>query len=164
RWTMATTMDEAPRGEEFRVRAARGLPPEEVRRLSVLSAWRSAGSLIANWAVIVAAMAVAIHWPHPAVLAAEVVVVAAGPREGVVGAGEDGLAILTHQAAHYRMFRTRWINEAAGKLTSWPMGLSMLSYRIIHRIHHNHLYEDIDPDLALMAGYPRGKAYLLRKL
>jgi hypothetical protein len=34
----------------------------------------------------------------------------------------------------------------------------MLTYRIIHRIHHNHLYEPIDPDLALMAGYPRGVA------
>ncbi|MGZ3429077.1 MAG: fatty acid desaturase family protein, partial [Polyangia bacterium] len=43
-------------------------------------------------------------------------------------------------------------------------GLSMLTYRLIHRIHHNHLYEPLDPDLALMAGYPRGRGYLLRKL
>jgi len=31
-------------------------------------------------------------------------------------------------------------------------------------VHHNNLYEAIDPDLALMAGYPRGKMYLVKKL
>jgi fatty acid desaturase len=34
----------------------------------------------------------------------------------------------------------------------------------VHRVHHNNLYEAIDPDLALMAGYPRGRIYLVKKL
>jgi fatty acid desaturase len=31
-------------------------------------------------------------------------------------------------------------------------------------MHHNNLYGELDPDTALHGGYPRGKAYLVRKL
>jgi len=43
-------------------------------------------------------------------------------------------------------------------------GLSMCTYRVIHRMHHNNLYGELDPDTALHGGYPRGRAYLVRKL
>jgi len=43
-------------------------------------------------------------------------------------------------------------------------GLSMCTYRVIHRLHHNNLYGELDPDTALHGGYPRGKWYLIRKL
>jgi len=43
-------------------------------------------------------------------------------------------------------------------------GLSMCTYRVIHRLHHNNLYGPLDPDTALHGGYPRGKAYLVKKL
>src|SRR3954469_2180076 len=32
------------------------------------------------------------------------------------------------------------------------------------RLHHNNLYGELDPDTALHGGYPRGKAYLVKKL
>jgi hypothetical protein len=31
-------------------------------------------------------------------------------------------------------------------------------------MHHNNLYSELDPDTALHGGYPRGKAYLVKKL
>ena len=40
----------------------------------------------------------------------------------------------------------------------------MRTYRVIHRLHHNNLYTELDPDTALHGGYPRGKAYLVKKL
>jgi fatty acid desaturase len=40
----------------------------------------------------------------------------------------------------------------------------MCTYRVIHRMHHNNLYGELDPDTALHGGYPRGRAYLVRKL
>jgi fatty acid desaturase len=43
-------------------------------------------------------------------------------------------------------------------------GLSMCTYRVIHRMHHNNLYGELDPDTALHGGYPRGRAYLVKKL
>ena len=40
----------------------------------------------------------------------------------------------------------------------------MCTYRVIHRLHHNNLYTDDDPDTAIHGGYPRGTAYLWKKL
>ena len=42
--------------------------------------------------------------------------------------------------------------------------ISMCTYRVIHRLHHNNLYTDDDPDTAIHGGYPRGTAYLWKKL
>jgi fatty acid desaturase len=142
-------------GEEFRAKARGGLSPAEVRELSQLSAWRATASLAQSFGLAAAAIWAAWRWPHPLVIAAAVVAIAGA---------QHGLAILAHQSAHYRLYQTRWVNDLAGQLCATPLSVSMLTYRIIHRIHHNHLYEPIDPDLALMAGYPRGRAYLLAKL
>lgn len=143
------------RGEEFRVRTRGGLGPDEVRALSRLSPLRAALSLASTWALAAGCMTLAWRWPHPLVIAAAVV--------GVAGA-QHGLAVLSHESAHYRGCQTRWLNDLYGTLCAAPLGLSMLTYRVIHRIHHNHLYEALDPDLPLMAGYPRGRWYLVRKL
>ncbi|MGZ3429289.1 MAG: fatty acid desaturase, partial [Polyangia bacterium] len=146
-------------GEEFRVKARVGLPPDEVRELSKLSPLRSTGSIVQTFALAAACIALGVltrgHWWHPLAVAAAIV--------GIAGA-QHALAVLAHEGAHYRFYKTRWLNDLAGKLCAAPLGLSMLTYRLIHRIHHNHLYEPLDPDLALMAGYPRGRGYLLRKL
>jgi fatty acid desaturase len=146
-------------GEEFRVKSRPGLPPAEVRELSRLSPWRSTWSMVQTFALAAGCIAAAVvtrgrPW-HALVVAASLV--------GIAGA-QHALAVLAHEAAHYRSYKTRWLNDLTGTLCAAPLGLSMLTYRVIHRIHHNHLYEPLDPDLALMAGYPRGRAYLLRKL
>jgi fatty acid desaturase len=156
--TIHPRMGEAivPRGEEFRVRAReRGLPMEKVRQLSELDPWRATASLLSTWGLIAASVAASISWHHPAVIAASVLMIAAC---------QHGLAILAHQSAHYRMYQARWLNDLVGELCALPLAVSVITYRIVHRIHHNHLYSEIDPDLAQMAGYPRGKLYLVRKL
>jgi fatty acid desaturase len=146
-------------GEEFRVKARAGLPPDEVRELSKLSPLRATLSIAQTFALGAASIALAVlsrgRWWHTLAIVAAVA--------GVTGA-QHALAVLAHEGAHYRFYKTRWLNDLAGKLCAAPLGLSMLTYRLIHRIHHNHLYEPLDPDLALMAGYPRGRGYLLRKL
>jgi fatty acid desaturase len=40
----------------------------------------------------------------------------------------------------------------------------MCTYRVTHRLHHNNLYGPEDPDTAIHGGYPRGVAYLWKKL
>jgi fatty acid desaturase len=151
---VTTTHEEARPGEEFRS-VAGGLSVGELRALSRLDALRATFSVSGNVLVLVAAVAGAVRARHPALVALAMVVIAAG---------QHGLAVLMHEAAHHRLYRSRFCNDLIGRLCAWPMGLSMLTYRMVHRIHHNHLYEDIDPDLALVAGYPRGRTYLLRKL
>ena len=149
-------------GEEFRLKARAGLPPDEVRALSQLSPLRSTRSIVQTFALAAACVAAPIlARGRIGGVAWALLFVAA--FIGVAGA-QHGLAVLAHEGAHYRFYKTRWLNDLAGRLCAAPLGLSMLTYRVIHRIHHNHLYEPIDPDLALMAGYPRGRWYLARKL
>lgn len=141
------------KGAEFRVHGR--LPSPVLKELIQLSPWRSAWSLAQTWGLVALFVGAASSWRHPVVVAVCLI--------GIAGQ-QHALAILTHQAAHYRLFRSRRLNDAAGALCGYPLGVSMITYRVIHRLHHNNLYKPIDPDLALMAGYPRGRAYLIRKL
>ena len=77
---------------------------------------------------------------------------------------QHGLFVLSHEAAHYRLFNSRFLNEGIGRFIGTVGGTSMCTYRVTHRLHHNHLYERRDPDIALNGGYPRGKWYLYKKL
>jgi fatty acid desaturase len=142
-------------GEEFRDDVRKKLPPELVAQLTSLSAWRSTLAIAQNLAVLAAAIAIAVVWWNPLVVAAMVV---------VIGTQQHGLFVLAHDAAHYRLYANRRLNDIIGRAVGTVSGISMCTYRVIHRLHHNHLYQAQDPDTALHGGYPRGNAYLFRKL
>lgn len=143
------------RGEEFKDDFRKALPAELVQRLSRISPWRSAWSVLQELLAIGALVAAALYWWTPwAVL----------PCVILIGTRQHALFVLAHEAAHYRLFEPRWLNELAGRLCAALPGLSMRTYRVIHRLHHNHLYTELDPDTALHGGYPRGRAYLVKKL
>ena len=82
----------------------------------------------------------------------------------MIGTRQHALFVIAHDAAHYLLYERRWLNDALGRACSMVQGLSMRTYRVIHRLHHNNLYGELDPDTALHGGYPRGKRYLIRKL
>jgi fatty acid desaturase len=82
----------------------------------------------------------------------------------IVGTRQHALFVIAHDAAHYLLYEQRWLNDLVGRLCATVQGLSMCTYRVIHRLHHNNLYGELDPDTALHGGYPRGKWYLTRKL
>ena len=82
----------------------------------------------------------------------------------VIGVEQHALFILAHESAHYRLFRSRRLNDAVGRAIGMASGISMCTYRVIHRLHHNNLYGEEDPDTAIHGGYPRGVAYLWKKL
>jgi fatty acid desaturase len=132
------------------------LAPKVVRRLTTLSDARGAAAVLLN--VLGAAAGVV-----PALIEVNIWTVLWAFM--AVPAAAHGFAILSHEAVHYRLFSARWLNDVVGRCCGLLIGVSMCTYRIVHRLHHNHLYDrDLDPDLALMAGYPRGKYYLLKKL
>lgn len=112
-------------------------------------------AVVGPWCAVVAVFVCASRFRHPAIFVACAL---------AIGTLHHHLAVIAHQSAHYRLFKTRWLNDLAGRIASYPLGVSLQTYRIIHRTHHNHLYEAIDPDLAQIAGYPRGRLYLVRKL
>lgn len=145
----------AATGEEFRVKAGGLLPPEEIKRLSRLSparTWLAVAELVAAYG---ATVALTLAFWHPLTILAALVVIAAI---------QHALMVLTHDAAHYRLFASRRANDTLGRALGAVIGISMCAYRVVHRLHHNHLYERMDPDLPLMAGYPRGRWYLIRRL
>ena len=143
------------RGEEFKDDFRKALPAEIVQRLSVLSPWKSAWALAQEGLALAALIAVALHWWTPWVVVPCVI---------LIGTRQHALFVLAHDAAHYRLFETRWLNDLAGRACATLQGLSMRTYRVIHRLHHNNLYGELDPDTALHGGYPRGTWYLAKKL
>jgi fatty acid desaturase len=144
------------KGEEFKDDFRRGLPREVVQRLTRRSAWRASLAILHDFAVIAAAIAFGLYfWPNPLAILVSV---------AVIGTRQHALFVIAHDAAHYLLYQRRWLNDALGRLCATVQGLSMCTYRVIHRLHHNNLYGELDPDTALHGGYPRGKWYLVRKL
>ena len=145
-------------GEEFRDDLRRrGLPPDVVKRLTVLDPVKATLALAQTVGLTVLLLAAGSYlwmaWPW----ALPVVMVLIATRQ-------QAYFVLAHDAAHYRFYRTRWLNDAVGRFCGIVVGISMCAYRVVHRLHHNHLYEAQDPDIPIHAGYPRGRAYLAKKL
>ena len=145
----------APAGEEFRDDVRKRLPPETLAPLTRIDPVRSTAAVAQTFGLIalVAGFALAL-WSWWAAAAAVI----------LIAPLQHALFVLAHDAAHYRLYETRWLNDAVGRLCGTVAGVSMCTYRVIHRLHHNHLYGPQDPDIALHGGYPRGKAYLVKKL
>jgi fatty acid desaturase len=137
------------------VAARRVLEPEELAPLTQLGNARSLWAVAQTLAILSAAVAFGLAmWPSPWVLLSVL----------VVGVQQHALFILAHEAAHYRLLRHRGLNDALGRAIGMAGGISMCTYRVIHRLHHNHLYGEQDPDTAIHGGYPRGVGYLWKKL
>jgi fatty acid desaturase len=143
------------RGEEFKDDFRKALPKDLVLELSRVSTPRAAWSVLQELLVVAMLISIALHfWTWWAVI----------PCVLLIGTRQHALFVLAHESAHYRLFEQRWLNDAAGRFCATLQGLSMRTYRVIHRLHHNNLYTEVDPDTALHGGYPRGKAYLVKKL
>jgi fatty acid desaturase len=144
------------RGEEFKDDYRQALPKELVARLAQRSGWRATLAIVQDVAVIAAAIAVSLaYWPNPLVIFLSIF---------IIGTRQHALFVIAHDAAHYLLFDDRKLNDWAGRACATVQGLSMCTYRVIHRLHHNNLYGELDPDTALHGGYPRGRAYLVKKL
>src|SRR2546422_4164914 len=149
-------VSEPVQGEEFKDDFRKALPKELVQRLTRRSAWRATAALVEDVSVIAIAIAAALaFWPSPLIILLSII---------IVGTRQHALFVMARDAEHYLLYDARWLNDAVGRACSTVQGLSMRTYRVIHRLHHNHLYGELDPDTALHGGYPRGRAYLVKKL
>ena len=157
--TMTNTDGIVKKGEQFHsdCRATRGhlLGADQLAELSTLSSVKSAASVAQTLILTSVVLAVALTWPSVWLLV---------PAVFVIATQQHAMFVLAHEAAHYRLFPDRQINDVVGRLLAAVAGVSMCVYRVVHRMHHNHLYGERDPDMALHGGYPRGRGYLLRKL
>jgi fatty acid desaturase len=143
-------------GEEFKDDYRRALPKELIQELTRRSAWRATAAVLEDFVILAIAIGIAVAaWPNPLVGMLAVL---------VIGSRQHALFIIAHEAAHYLLFENRKVNDLIGRFCGMVQGLSMCTYRVIHRLHHNNLYGELDPDTALHGGYPRGRMYLVRKL
>jgi fatty acid desaturase len=147
-------------GEEFRKdqrksEANRLLPTELLAELATMNDAKGVWAIFITLAPIaLLAWLGATFWTWWVVL----------PVMFAMAVAQHAFFVLAHDAAHYRLFSNRNLNDVAGRMLGAFAGISMCAYRVIHRLHHNHLYTKLDPDIALNGGYPRGKKYLLKKL
>lgn len=146
---------DTPAGEEFRDDVRKKLPAEVLATLTQLDSSRSMGSVLYTLGLLAVSIGIAIaYWSWWVALIAIV----------LIAPLQHALFILAHEAAHYRLHSNRTLNDVLGRMIGMLGGVSMCSYRVIHRLHHNYLYQAQDPDIALHGGYPRGKKYLIKKL
>jgi len=144
------------KGEEFKDDFRKALPREVIQRLTRRSPWRATLSVLHDVLVLALAISLGLYfWPNPLVLLFSVL---------VIGTRQHALFVIAHDAAHYLLYDNRLLNDVVGRTCAMLQGLSMCTYRVIHRMHHNNLYGELDPDTALHGGYPRGRAYLVKKL
>lgn len=145
-------------GTDFRddSRRRRPLPADILSRLTTLDdslAWRS---VLLNVFVVAVLLGVGVAYWESGWLVAVLIL--------PIALSQQACFVLAHDAAHYRLFKSRKLNDVVGRMLATVVGISMCSYRVVHRLHHNDLYGATDPDIALHGGYPRGRWYLIKKL
>jgi len=126
--------DQIPTSGSARRVFPKALCAEDARALSAIQNWRGALAILFQWTVIATAAFAAIWSEYWLVYALAVV---------VIGTRQHALAILVHDAAHYRLFTGRGFNDVAANLTlSYPLGFSLTRYRPFHLDHHRFSYSD----------------------
>jgi len=125
----------------------------ELRYLERVSGLRSAALVAHAWSIVAAAMIVHVLWPSTLTLVAAIV---------VIGARQFGLAVLVHEAVHWRLFRQAKTNDRVARwLCGFPVGaVELPRYRKRHHQHHRHTRQPEDPDLALSEPFPVPRATL----
>ena len=92
------------------------LSKDELRAFSKTSAWRSSLALFLDWAGIAAIFTALVSFPHPLTFVLGFI---------LIGRQQLALAILMHDGAHGRLYRSPLVNDAAGQLfTAAPLFFS----------------------------------------
>ena len=129
----------------------------ELRHLRHIDVGKSLWSLVHCWGVIVLTWVVVSTWTNPLTILLGVM---------IVGTRQLGLFVLTHDAAHFALFKDRKINDWVAQwiLNRAHTDASVHAYRTYHMAHHLHTQQKEDPDLELSAPFPISKASFLRKV
>ena len=136
------------------------LTKAEVQRLSKIDSVRFTAAVLLEIATVAAAIAASEALHNPAVYLLAVVVI--GSRINAFGG-------LMHDAAHYRAYSNRYLNEVVGEVIALPTTTSMAGYRNSHFAHHRALNGDNDPDWTRNLGqeeflFPARRAVFARRI
>lgn len=152
-WTDQDAQRDESSGNESR---AMRIKPDELKELYALDPVRSIRPLAETYALIAAAIAIAL-WSHSVIgwILATI----------IIGRSQHALAVMMHEAAHFRLLDNRRWNDFVGQwLCAFPINSNLFAYRKVHLRHHKYLLTDRDPDLSLSRGYPVTWQSFRRKL
>jgi fatty acid desaturase len=128
---------------------------QELAELRRMEDWRSWVSVLGNWALVFAAMAMVAVWPNPLTVVLALF---------LIGARQLGMAILMHEASHYSLFSSKRVNDwVANWLCAYPVWSDLAAYRRYHMSHHARTWTRDDPDLSLATPFPVTRESLRRK-
>ena len=110
-----------------------------VRALSSVNGCRSASIILLQWSVILAAIAIAGFANKWLIYVFACVCIASR---------QHALGVLMHDAAHYRLFTNRRVNDFVSNVfLAFPLGVSTSLYRRNHLAHHRYVNDaERDPD------------------
>ncbi len=134
------------------------LDSSEFKALFKTNSYIHAFSILFNWVIIAATIIWSINYASPWLYPIAVI---------IVGARMHALAILMHDATHYRFLKNRvWNDRLSNYLTMYPIFTSIEKYRPNHLSHHQHLNTDEDPDWVAKLGnraftFPKSKSEFL---
>ncbi len=118
---------------------------QEVRLLSEVNNFRAAWSVARQWMIIGIVVTLALWTGHWAVWILASIICATR---------QHALAVIMHDATHYRLFTNRWANEWISDIfCAYPIGVSTQLYRKQHLEHHRYTNSDKDPYWVLMKKY-----------
>ncbi|MBS0367470.1 MAG: fatty acid desaturase [Proteobacteria bacterium] len=128
----------APREESESIdRRARRLAQERV------SVWLLVRDIALDWTILLVALVLATP-DHLALLPFCIL---------VIGVHQHALSILGHEASHFTISKTKWLNDAIGNVIFfYPLTVTVSGYRRFHIQHHLKLNSMEDPELPLRAG------------
>lgn len=114
------------------------LNPALIRQLSKLKPWISVSHVVLEYVFIISAIVLCSLYGHPLLYVVCVM---------WIGARQHALAILIHEAAHYRLVKHKPTNDFIGEvLLAFPIFVTLRGYRLSHRAHHRHMNTEHDPD------------------
>jgi len=103
-----------------------------------------ASAFVLDWIIIFATIYVCLQFLNPLTYILAVL---------IVGARMHALAILMHDATHYRFLKNRkWNDLITNIFTMYPIFTSIEVYRENHMLHHRHLNTEDDPDWVAKLG------------
>ena len=91
-----------------------------VKRLTILDPVRATVAVAETVGLLIACIAAALVWWTPWVVVPAIIVIASR---------QQACFVLAHDAAHYRLYGTRWLNDLVGRAVATVVGISMRTYR-----------------------------------
>jgi fatty acid desaturase len=138
---------------------ALSIDPAVLKPLFKTRAYRHALAMLFDWSVIALTIYLCVRYFNPLTYFLAVL---------IIGARMHALAILMHDATHYRFLKNRrWNDWLTNLLIMYPIFSTLEQYRQNHLRHHRHLNTENDPDWVNKLGkrdftFPKTRAEFLR--